>query len=240
MADDLNPITRAEVFMSGNEAELTPITREEVILSGGDLTPVTRKEWFLKKYRGGGSSVTVEPLTVTSNGTQTAPSGKAYSPVTVNVPQPSGTINITTNGPEDVSMSAVANVDVNPSIVWVNYGTGGGTATLANPFPGLDFSSLRNSLAPGDGKYEIVISFDFSGMDVLYHPFYNDGVITAMAFLPDDGSGNPIGSLAEWGSNGIQALKLLSGGQIQDIKAMAASIPCNTIIYGTTEPTPAT
>ena len=32
---------------------------------------------------GGGSSVTVEPLTVTQNGTTTAPAGKAYNPVTV-------------------------------------------------------------------------------------------------------------------------------------------------------------
>lgn len=37
---------------------------------------------------GGGSPVTVESLTVTANGTTTAPSGKAYSPVTVNVPSP--------------------------------------------------------------------------------------------------------------------------------------------------------
>lgn len=35
---------------------------------------------------GGGSSVTVEPLSVTENDTYTAPEGKAYSPVTVNVP----------------------------------------------------------------------------------------------------------------------------------------------------------
>ena len=35
---------------------------------------------------GGGSSVTVESLSVTENGTTTAPSGKAYSPVVVNVP----------------------------------------------------------------------------------------------------------------------------------------------------------
>ena len=34
---------------------------------------------------GGGSSVTVEELSVTENGTYTAPTGKAYSPVTVNV-----------------------------------------------------------------------------------------------------------------------------------------------------------
>jgi len=37
---------------------------------------------------GGGSSVTVEPLPVTANGTYTAPTGKAYSPVTVNVAKP--------------------------------------------------------------------------------------------------------------------------------------------------------
>lgn len=37
---------------------------------------------------GGGSSVTVEPLTVTENGTYTAPSGKAYSPVRVHVSAP--------------------------------------------------------------------------------------------------------------------------------------------------------
>jgi len=38
------------------------------------------------KAGGGGGGVTVEPLTVTENGTYTAPSGKAYTPVTVAVP----------------------------------------------------------------------------------------------------------------------------------------------------------
>lgn len=42
------------------------------------------------KDGGGGTSVTVEPLTVTQNGTTTAPEGKAYSPVTVNVQPPLG------------------------------------------------------------------------------------------------------------------------------------------------------
>lgn len=37
-----------------------------------------------------GAGVTVESLSVTENGTYTAPSGKAYSPVTVNVPSSSG------------------------------------------------------------------------------------------------------------------------------------------------------
>ena len=35
---------------------------------------------------GGGSGITIEPITITQNGTTTAPSGKAYSPITVNVP----------------------------------------------------------------------------------------------------------------------------------------------------------
>ena len=36
---------------------------------------------------GSGSGITVEPITITQNGTTTAPSGKAYSPITVNVPK---------------------------------------------------------------------------------------------------------------------------------------------------------
>lgn len=38
-----------------------------------------------KQAGGGGGGVTVEPLSVSENGTYTAPSGKAYSPVTVDV-----------------------------------------------------------------------------------------------------------------------------------------------------------
>lgn len=41
-----------------------------------------------KQAGGGGGGVTVEPLSVTGNGTYTAPTGKAYSPVTVNVQPP--------------------------------------------------------------------------------------------------------------------------------------------------------
>ena len=81
----MEPITREEMLMDGQILE--PITRKEKILVGEDLEPITREEWFLKKYRGGGgSSVEVEEITITENGTTTAPSGKAYSPVNVNVP----------------------------------------------------------------------------------------------------------------------------------------------------------
>ena len=36
---------------------------------------------------GGGSGITGKRITITQNGTTTAPSGKAYSPITVNVPK---------------------------------------------------------------------------------------------------------------------------------------------------------
>jgi len=77
-------------------------------------------------------------------------------------------------------------------------------------------------------------------MDVLYHPFTANNAINAMAFLPNDGEGNPIGAYASWNSNGIlQDLEVLFGGQLQDMRSIAANIPCRTVIYGTTEPTPA-
>lgn len=72
------PQTRTEQYLAaanGQEVELpTPLTREEAYLH----------EIATKMQ--GGSGVTVEPLNVVQNGTQTAPAGKAFSPVTVNVP----------------------------------------------------------------------------------------------------------------------------------------------------------
>ena len=69
----------------------------------------------------------IEPLSVTKNGTYTAPSG-GYSPVTVNVPipegyiVPSGTKNITENGTHDVTEYASVEVNVASS--------GGGEDTM--------------------------------------------------------------------------------------------------------------
>lgn len=57
----------------------------------------------------GGSTITVEQLNVTSNNTYTAPSGKAYSPVVVNVPVPSGYVDVsdTTATAPDVAAGKV-------------------------------------------------------------------------------------------------------------------------------------
>lgn len=76
------PMTRTEQYLAaanGQSVTLpTPLTREEIYLN----------EIATKMQGGGGSSVTVEPLSVTANGEYTAPSGKAYSPVTVDVQPP--------------------------------------------------------------------------------------------------------------------------------------------------------
>lgn len=75
-----------------------------------------------KLTKGEGGDISVDSLSVTENGTYTAPSGHAYSPVTVSVPQPSGSISITENGTVDVAQYASANVNVS--------GGGGSSYTL--------------------------------------------------------------------------------------------------------------
>jgi len=99
---DLTPITREEALLDG--ADLEPITRKEQFIKRiYDKTqevpePITREEWFLKKAGEGTSPVTIEQLNATENGTYSEP-GKAYSPVIVEVPEPTLiTKSITANG----------------------------------------------------------------------------------------------------------------------------------------------
>ena len=91
------PITRSEQYLAkiaGNEPTLpVPITREERYLAkiaGEDVDippePITRTEQYLAAIAENGGGVEVEALSATQNITYTAPEGKAYSPVTVNVP----------------------------------------------------------------------------------------------------------------------------------------------------------
>ena len=205
---------------------------------------------------GGGSSITVEPLTVTQNGTQTAPSGKAYSPVTVNVPNSYADSDIgkvvnaakrleaqsdygivTENRTYDTTYYNSVTVNMEPAVVYLNDGLDDGTATLANPFDGLDYNTLMNGMSYSHAVWNAFINFQFQGMDVLFHPYTANGAINAMAFLPNDGQGNPIGAYARWnGNGGLDSLYLLSGGQLQDLLSMAANIPCDSVIYGTNEP----
>lgn len=63
-----------------------------------------------------GGGVTVSPLSVTANGTYTAPSGEAYSPVTVNVPTGGGgTSNVVTGTFTGTTTGAAMDVTLNYS-----------------------------------------------------------------------------------------------------------------------------
>lgn len=98
----MNPITREESLLDGQD--LTPITRKEQFIkriydkTQEVPTPITREEYFLKKAGESTSPVAVEQLNVTENGTYSE-TGKAYSPVIVEVPAPTLiTKTITENG----------------------------------------------------------------------------------------------------------------------------------------------
>lgn len=120
----MDTITRQDQYfdaMSGGSSEIPePITRKEQYyakMAGEDVDvpePITREEFWLHKiieHGGGGGTTTIEPLTVTANGTYSE-TGKAYSPVNVSVPTPSGSTNISANGTYDVTAFAEAVVNV--------------------------------------------------------------------------------------------------------------------------------
>lgn len=75
---------------AGESVMITAETDTVYILSAGTTAEVHGQGYaespFLDNYsEGSGASITVESLSVTENGVYTAPTGKAYSPVTVNV-----------------------------------------------------------------------------------------------------------------------------------------------------------
>lgn len=119
-------ITRKEAYLKsigdGTSSALKPITREEQYLAyiAGEsnsfpTNPITREEAFLDKIAkrgagGGGSSINVQPLTVTANGTFDAPEGQAYDPVTVNVKGGGSIIDVETLPTENIDANSVYRV----------------------------------------------------------------------------------------------------------------------------------
>jgi hypothetical protein len=186
---------------------------------------------------GGGSSITVEPLTVTQNGTTTAPSGKAYSPVTVNVPQPSGTksITISRNGTTAEAVTNYENasitVNVKPNIVYNN----GDNTMLSNPFSELDFDKLYANI--DNRKVFGFLWFEFNSMTIQVELYARNNIIGGMAFMSQP---SPIGVLCEWNASGVVTLDALMNGQVQDMRAYAPRLTAHLYLFGTDAPTPAT
>ena len=80
------PAGNKEITENGTNIDVTDYATVSVAVpsSGGGIYQ-DENGYLVLSEDGGGSSVQVEALSVTQNGTYTAPSGKAYSPVTVNV-----------------------------------------------------------------------------------------------------------------------------------------------------------
>lgn len=225
-----------DVILSRMEQYLAKMAGQDVAVPDESLSRIEQYLAYIAE-NGSGSSITVEPLTVTQNGTQTAPSGKAYSPVTVNVPPPSGRTNITIlqNGTttENVTNYSDARITVivQPSTVYAN----GNNTMLSNPFSELDFDSLYSDIS---SRWVFgYLFFTFNEMPVQVELYARNNVIGGMAFKTDPAV---VGVECEWDANGVVTLDALMSGQVQDMRAYASQIQCSVGLYGTTAPTPAT
>lgn len=95
-------------FSKMNRDYIRNVAEDETVKDGLPATDFSRmnREYIkaiVEEY--GGSDITVEALTATENDTYTAPEGKAYSPVTVNVPAPASdfsTATITIVDPDEL------------------------------------------------------------------------------------------------------------------------------------------
>lgn len=130
---------------------------------------------------GGGGDITVEELNVTENGTVTAPSGKAYTPVTVNVPNSysaSDEGKVVSNGAL-VAQTAHAEVTQNGTV----------DTTLNNSVTvnvsGSGVEKKTYTAVPATGTYALAVPVDIDTSKILFAHFYDSD---AVAIYPTNGT----------------------------------------------------
>ena len=254
-------LTRTEQYLNriatgGGTIPEEAYTRIEMYLNkiatGSGEVPekaLSRLEQYLAAIaeNGGGSSITVEPLTVTSNGTQTAPSGKAYSPVTVNVPQPSGTKNITIsqNGTttENVKNYASASITVNvPNVNPNSYEEISGT--LSNPWGDINPSELMAEMTAESGYFSTsitnaIFALTIPNMGSFNLPVALDNwnnptafVASALNYAPALGASTPQGGCLIYGANGaLISAYMYVNGTLTDVASQMAQAPTSLCVY---------
>jgi hypothetical protein len=121
-----------------------------------------------RKLSGGGGGTTVEALSVTQNGTYTAPSGKAYSPVTVNV----------SGGSSDFSTATVNVVDNT-----IDDFTFAGPCAISDPEEGFYCSMGNIYVEQGANSFSVIL---FKGKCLLYAPT-GGRTISISGDIEDDG-----------------------------------------------------
>ena len=161
------PLTRGEQYLaktSGQDVTLPdePLTRMEQYLAkiaGQDVAtpdaPLTRMEQYLAyiaEKGGGGGDITLETLTVSSNGTTNAPSGTAYNKVVASVPNTYSAGDegkVVSNGAL-VAQTAHAQVTQNGTIDT----TQNNSVEVAVPVPTLESKSIgaNGTYTPASGK----------------------------------------------------------------------------------------
>ena len=216
MALPNEPLTRAEQYLnriatgSGTIPE-EPYTRIEMYLNkiatGSGEVPeeaLTRLEQYLAAIAeyGGGSSITVEPLTALANSTYIAPSGKAYSPVTVEVPS------------------------VNPNSGSVI------TGTLSNPWDDVNPSNLANLLSrynataylrmtiPGAGTYILPVALDNRESPSIF-------IISGLLYSPAVGQTTPNGGCLMYSVEDgfLISAYMYVNGTLTDVATQLAQLP---------------
>lgn len=140
-----------EDVINGDEIS-NPRTTEEAILAqvvAGEIVtinPRNRMQYWLSQLESGGSPVTVESITITENGTKTAPEGKAYSPVNVNVPSPNTVETIT---------GTVANPwgDTDTEVLQAAVENGNATAIISCDATAIGYGTFSAILSPFNTNY---------------------------------------------------------------------------------------
>ena len=263
------PITRIEQYLAktatgDGSIPDAPITRIEQYLAKtatgeGDIpeSPITRIEQYLDYIakNGGGSSVDVEAITITKNGTTTAPSGKAYSPVTVSVPNSysaSDQWKVVNNG---ALIEQVENAEYSSNGVYdtkdiksisINVDGWKGSfvieGTLANPYYGnFDFDFICDRIAGFNQSFvqcfpALAIDMSSIGGTTVVAALYlerenNIPYLRASLFQAESSNvSDALGGDIKFDANGLVFARMLTNGAITDLSPYANLIDTIFII----------
>lgn len=172
--------------------------------------PITREEMYLDAIArggGGGGGVTVTPLSATENGTYTAPSGTAYSPVTVDVPGPDPSVQLVAEGDFVAPVATSSNQTIEVSL----------DSTLVGLAPNVPFLAVLEYTGQYPTAPEKIVSVKAYQLFSLYSNYqwyiYNAGA-WGVVIKPD----GTISYSQEVYSSERNAVNTLCVGNVQDTK----------------------
>lgn len=178
-------------FSRQNREWVRNVAEGESVPDGLPATDFSRmnREWVkaVAAGGGGGGGITVEPLTVTENDTYTAPEGKAYSPVTVNVSGGGGG-DFTT-----AAVTVVNNQTTVPITIWV-------PVVLEDPEDSLSVANNQIYVEAGQSQtFDVILYKNLAWGTLLYTD--KSVTVTGDVFYDNDGlfeiSGNGTITIAD-------------------------------------------